>query len=115
MKCPERCGICCVIFTHIGLTTKEVISGRYHTRWGGKNTAKEDKWTRFLARKTAFVPEAGINVKVCIYYDERKRICTIYKSRPEVCRIFHCSNWGDEWGKIIEKYKQGTNGLIFSD
>lgn len=107
-NCKERCGICCIICTDVGLTMREVIGGRYKMQFQHKKfrqePIEEGRSDRVLRQKLRWIPEFGHDHTTCIYFDLIKKGCTVYDSRPSVCRTWNCrASWAN--GKrILEIY-----------
>ena len=106
IECQERCGKCCIIFNQIPLTFKEIVSGRFRTKWNGDGVSCTGT-LHSLALENKFIPELGSIINVCVYYDPKERACAIYNNRPEICRVFDPGLWKEEIVKYWKKLKAG--------
>ena len=110
IECPKRCGKCCIIFNQIPLTFKEIVSGRFRTKWNGNGDGDGGSCTgtwHSLALESKYIPEIGRILDVCVYYNPKERACSIYNNRPEICRVFDPGLWKEEIVKMWKKMKAG--------
>lgn len=86
----EKCGVCCIVCSHIQLAKWEVDAYLYEMRLSTLD-GELNGWSPWvLKRKPQFVPELNAVEMTCIYFDGASRSCTIYEKRPVVCQMFNC-------------------------
>jgi Fe-S-cluster containining protein len=104
MKRCERCGVCCIVCTHIQLARWEVDSFLYDMALSDLEDESLNGWSPFiLKRKKRFIPALNATTMACVYFDAAISLCSIYDRRPHVCRIFDCKH--PESPKIHDVWK----------
>ena len=78
-----KCGMCCIAYELVLLTSKEFASDVYEA-----NKIKDI--LNVTKAKSVYFKEWGAALDVCIYFNENTRKCTIYDHRPKVCRDYFC-------------------------
>lgn len=83
-------GMCCRIFSHIGLTQEEFESGRYRAKAVCAADGTPCSGGRQICLNRQYLLEKRADDEHACVHQAPDNTCSIYETRPQVCKDFYC-------------------------